>query len=334
MLYGMDDEDEVKEDFEEFVEEKHVNIKKVLLAILIGIAVVVFFIFLIIISFNLTTQKVNITVEKPEDTTENIVQEMPLVEENTIAVQNNVEEVLEEIQIAAHDTKKLTLPVLPVENANGAQEIKDIYASDEKQVYLTFDDGPSKDITPQILDILKQYNVKATFFVLGARTELYPDTLKREFEEGHYIANHGYSHVYSKIYENKDTTFQEYVQTEQCIKDALGIQEYNSYLFRFPGGSSGGRYSKVKNEARELFNSYGVAFTNWNCLTGDAENKTTADACFNEMIRTKGNQNSVILLMHDANDKEQTVAALPRIIEYYMNEGYTFKNFYEIFREK
>lgn len=332
MLYGMDDEE--KENFEEFVEEKHINIIKVLLAILIGIAVVVFFAVLIIISFNLTTKKVSITVEKPEEISDNTVQELPVIEENNNTIQNNVEEELEEIQIAAHDVKKLTLPPLPVENANGAQEIKDIYASDEKQVYLTFDDGPSKDITPQILDILKQYNVKATFFVLGARVELYPETLKREFEEGHYIANHGYSHAYSKIYENKDTTFQEYVQTEQCIKDALGIQEYNSYLFRFPGGSSGGRYSKVKSEARELFSSYGVAFTNWNCLTGDAENKTTADACFDEMISTKGTQNSVILLMHDANDKEQTVAALPRIIEYYINEGYTFKNFYEIFKEK
>ena len=81
-----------------------------------------------------------------------------------------------------------------------------------------------------------------------------------------------------------------------------------------------------------MFRSYGIAFTNWNCLTGDAENKTTVEACMNEMIRTKGEQNSIILLMHDANDKQQTVDALPEIIQYYRNEGYTFKNFYEIFK--
>ena len=103
-------------------------------------------------------------------------------------------------------------------------------------------------------------------------------------------------------------------------------------MFRFPGGSSGGHYASVKAQARELLDNYGVAYTNWNCLTGDAENKKTKEACMEEMINTKADQNSIILLMHDANDKQQTVDALPEIIEYYKNEGYTFKNFYEIFR--
>ena len=236
------------------------------------------------------------------------------------------------MQIPEHDTSKVETKFVPVFNENAPQLIKDIYYSDEKQVYLTFDDGPSKDITPQILDILKENNVPATFFVLGSRVELYPDMLKRENEEGHYIANHGYSHKYSQIYQSKDSVFEEYRITENAIKNALNNQDFNTYLFRFPGGSSGGRYESIKAEARDLFRSYGIAFTNWNCLTGDAENKTTREACINEMIRTKANQNSIILLMHDANDKIQTVEALPGIIEYFRNEGYTFKNFYEIFK--
>ena len=81
-----------------------------------------------------------------------------------------------------------------------------------------------------------------------------------------------------------------------------------------------------------MFKDYGVAFTNWNCLTGDAENKTTKEACIQEMIDTKADQNSIILLMHDANDKTQTVEALPEIIQYFKNEGYIFKNFYEVFK--
>ncbi len=335
MLYGMDDEDEVKENFEVFVEEGNSKFKKILMAIGIGIAVVVLFTLIIVISFYLTTKKVDITVEKPEENSEeNLSEESAIFEKSSSEENTVVVEELEGIQIAAHNVRKLTLPHLPVENANGPEEIRNIYYSDEKQVYLTFDDGPSPEITPKILDILKQYNVKATFFVLGSRVESYPELVRREFDEGHYIANHGYSHAYSKIYQSKDTTFEEYAQTEQCIKNALGIPEFNTYLFRFPGGSSGGRYEKIKAEAREMFNSYGIAFTNWNCLTGDAENKTTAEACFNEMIRTKGDQNSLIVLMHDANDKVQTVEALPRIIEYYQNEGYTFKTFYEIFKEK
>ena len=342
MLYGMDDED-FEEEFD-LIETKHINVKKVIIAIVIGIAVIAFIIAAIIISFNLTTKKVDIVVkevseneiETEEIKEENQAQESQKDEKNEeeAAVAEEENKIAEEIKVAPHDIAKLSERPLPVFNENGVQEIKDIYLSEEKQVYLTFDDGPSKDITPKILDILNHYNVKATFFVLGARVELYPETLKREFDEGHYIANHGYSHIYSKIYTNRDTVFEEYAQTEQCIKTALNNPDFNTYLFRFPGGSSGGRYERIKAEARELFNSYGIAFTNWNCLTGDAENKTTAEACINEMLRTKGNQNSIILLMHDANDKQQTVDALPGIIEYFMNEGYTFKNFYEIFKEK
>ena len=342
MLYGMDEEDEFKEKFEDFVEEenKHINIKKVILFIVVPIGVVIGLLLCTFIAFKLLNNDVEITVEKTsenEDTNNtDIVINAVIPEEyqTSQAEEQEMPNVDDEIKVAVHDLKKATAPRLPQANPNGAQEIKDIYFSDEKQVYLTFDDGPSKDITPQILDILKQYNVKATFFVLGARVELYPDMLKREFDEGHYIANHGYSHMYSQIYQSKDTTFEEFAHTEQCIKNALGNTEYNSYLFRFPGGSSGGRYSEIKTEARELFNSYGIAFTNWNCLTGDAAGNTTKEACFNEMIETKGDQNSIILLMHDANDKTQTVEVLPEIIEYYMNEGYTFKNFYEIFNDR
>ena len=91
------------------------------------------------------------------------------------------------------------------------EAIKHIYGDKGKKVvYLTFDDGPSKNITPQILDLLKQKNIKATFFLLGNRVELYPEIVKREQEEGHYIANHGYSHVYSSIYENTQTVLDEY----------------------------------------------------------------------------------------------------------------------------
>ena len=338
MLYGMDDEDDFKEDFEEFVEEKHINIKKVIIAIVIAVAIVLCIVLAIIVSFKLTSKKVDITVEETNpDVEENIETEYVEADPNKITIQENSSEEISDnsnMEIASHNIEQLVEKKWPIANPNAIEEIRQIYFSDEKQVYLTFDDGPSKDITPQILDILKQYNVKATFFVLGARVELYPDTLKREYEEGHYIANHGYSHIYSKIYTNRDTVFEEYAQTEQCIRNALGEPEFNTYLFRFPGGSSGGYYSRIKSEARDLFNSYGIAFTNWNCLTGDAENKTTKEACFDEMIRTKADQNSIILLMHDANDKTQTVEVLPQIIEYYMNEGYTFKNFYEIFSER
>lgn len=335
MIYGMEDNDEFA-----LVTKPQLNKKKVFFIVGIIIsAIVIAFIIIFSIANKQNVSNENIAVENNEQLPNNEKLENNQQisnEENgngNVDDQNQMDTKIPVIlELPEHDVNEIKNSFLPKQNENAKELIKDIYYSDEKQVYLTFDDGPSKNITPQILDILKQYNVKATFFVLGARVELYPDTLKREFSEGHYIANHGYSHKYSQIYESKDTVFQEYIDCENSIKAALGRDDYNSYLFRFPGGSSGGHYASVKAEARELFDSYGIAYTNWNCLTGDAENKTTKEACIQEMIDTKKDQNSIILLMHDANDKQQTVDALPEIIEYFKNEGYTFKTFYEIFK--
>ncbi len=113
--------------------------------------------------------------------------------------------------------------------------ISNIYSSsEEKRAFLTFDDGPSKTVTPLILDLLKQENIKATFFVLGSRVEYNPEIINRIFEEGHYIANHGYSHKYSSIYTSIESVLDEYNKTEQCIKTALKNDDYNSRVFRFP----------------------------------------------------------------------------------------------------
>lgn len=117
-------------------------------------------------------------------------------------------------------------------------KIENIYSSEEKRVFLTFDDGPTTSVTPLILDLLKQENIKATFFVLGNRAKANPDLIKREFEEGHYIANHGYTHKYSSIYSNSQTVLDEYNYTEGCIQEALQNPDYHSRVFRFPGGST------------------------------------------------------------------------------------------------
>lgn len=342
MLYGMEDDDY---DFEEYglTRKNKINIKKVILIITL-ILICLFIILFIknIINNNNEDLAINPTTINEEnieqDNLKKVENEMKEIEtEKKVAKsKKNKKEIKDtytgnHIQIPTHNIEKIQTNFVPQFNENGFNAVKDIYYSDEKQVYLTFDDGPSKDVTPQILDILKEHDVKATFFVLGARVELYPETLKRAFNEGHYIANHGYSHKYSKIYESKDTVFQEYIECENAIKKALNNQEYNSYLFRFPGGSSGGYYESIKAEAREHFKNYGVAYTNWNCLTGDAENKTTKEECIQEMISTKADQNSIVLLMHDSNDKQQTVESLPDIIQYFKNEGYTFKTYYEIF---
>lgn len=336
MLYGLDDDEN------EFglVEKEKISAKKIAVIISIIIVILLIIIFFIVKVNNkneiqeIAQNQEMLNEESQDDVDDTIFSEEAKYNLSNVKNEKYSQENISKVHsiLPEHSIEKIKSKFVPQPNENAQNLIKDIYYSDEKQVYLTFDDGPSKNITPQILNILKENDVKATFFVLGARVELYPELLKQEFEEGHYIANHGYSHQYSKIYESKDTTFGEFIDCENAIKNALGNPDYNSYLFRFPGGSSGGRYASVKAEARELLNSYGIAQTNWNCLTGDAENKTTKEACIQEMIDTKGNQNSIILLMHDAADKSQTAEALPEIIQYFKNEGYTFKTFYEIFK--
>ena len=326
MLYGM--EDDYDKEFGQLIKKEKSKKNKIMLIVAIIIACIL----VIYASFSISYHFINKKVDLSQNNMSNVNNNKSDEKKSTLTKKHAKVYNGEHTQIAIHDMEKIKTKFIPQPNENAQNLIKEIYKSDEKQVYLTFDDGPSKKITPQILDILKQYDVKATFFLLGSRVELYPDLVKREFEEGHYIANHGYSHKYSQIYQSKDTTFAEYVQCENAIKNVLGNPDYNSYLFRFPGGSSGGKYEEVKSQARELFNTYGVAYTNWNCLTGDAENKKTKEECIQEMLNTKADQNSIILLMHDANDKQQTVDALPEIIQYFKNEGYTFKNFYEIFK--
>lgn len=219
-------------------------------------------------------------------------------------------------------------------NKNQNQEfvntISNIYNLNKtKTVYLTFDDGPTKEVTPYILDTLNKYNVKATFFVLGARIEMNPDILKREYNEGHYIANHGYSHKYSSIYKNAESVLDEYKRTENAIKNALGI-DYSSNLFRFPGGSHGGPYEKIKKEARKKLNDNGIAFMDWSALTYDAEGAKTPEDIVKNLKNTINGWNNVVILMHDAADKKITYESLDDVIEYLQKEGYAFKNIYDI----
>ena len=334
MLYGLEEFE--YDEFGLMKKQKRISIKLILLVI---VAILVCAFFAIFIGLTMKNDDTEIAKNEKEET--NTVAAVEIIEKSPEEKKTLFATVKKESDkpvydgnhpnLPEHDMNKIKTKFVPQFNENGYNLVRDIYFSEEKQVFLTFDDGPSKDVTPQILDILKENDVKATFFVLGARVDLYPETLKRAFDEGHYIANHGYSHKYSKIYESKDTVFQEYVECENSIRNALNLPEYNSYLFRFPGGSSGGAYSKIKAEARDHFRSYGIAFTNWNCLTGDAEGKETKEECIQEVINTKGDKNSIILLMHDSNEKTQTVEALPEVIKIFKDEGYTFKTFYEIF---
>ena len=235
---------------------------------------------------------------------------------------------VEQENAPVQETKKVI-----IEKEKWVADVENVYKTEEKRVFLTFDDGPSKKVTLPILDLLQQENIKATFFVLGSRAELNPDIVKREYEEGHYIANHGYSHTYSKIYSSVDAVLEEYYKTEETIKNAIGDSEYTSLLFRFPGGSTGGKYKQIKQEAKERLKENSIAYVDWNVLTGDAEGgKKSVEQLVSRLYETIGNKNSIVILMHDAGDKTTTYEALPQIIQSLRDNGYEFRNFYDLIK--
>lgn len=211
------------------------------------------------------------------------------------------------------------------------QNINTIYKhQDNKRVFLTFDDGPTQAVTPYILDLLNQENIKATFFVLGSRVEVNPELIKREYEEGHFIANHGYTHKYSEIYASPQSVLDEYNATNNAIKNALQNQNYNSLVFRFPGGSSGGKYFEIKNEAKELLKQNGIASLDWNALTNDAAGANTREKIMENFYATVKDKTSIVILMHDASDKILTYECLPEIIQYFKDNEYSFKTLQDV----
>lgn len=233
----------------------------------------------------------------------------------------------EEIKIQEEMERQAKIPKLTEE---GKEKLKNIYHSETKRAFLTFDDGPSKN-TKDILDILKENDVKATFFVLGSQVEVFPETTNRIYNEGHYIANHGYSHKYSNIYQSPEQILNEYNQCNQIVANTLGVPEYNSHLFRFPGGSIGGKYADIKNQTIPLLEQNNILYVDWNALTGDSEKANpTEEYLMNNLQQTTNEKNSVVILMHDSQAKKVTVDCLPKVIEYLRQQGYEFENFYSI----
>ncbi|MBZ9688794.1 polysaccharide deacetylase [Clostridium estertheticum] len=188
-----------------------------------------------------------------------------------------------------------------------------------KFIYLTFDDGPSTNVTPKILDILDKYDIKATFFVTGINADAHNDLIKQIYKRGHVIANHSYSHNYSKIYANVTSLIGEIEKTYNIIKKI--IPTYNTKIFRFPGGSQGKDDSLKLAVMKDNYTYY-----DWDALNGDAEGYLVSkDKLISRIKETLNPKSSAIVLMHDSNVKTTTVDALPTIIEYLINSGYEFK---------
>ncbi len=242
------------------------------------------------------------------------------------------EEQIEKTEQKEEKIKEEIPKIYPQKIEKAHDKVSNLYFQDKKDVYLTFYDVPSKEVKLTLLELLKTENVKATFFVIGQQAQKEPEIIKKIYDDGHYIANHSYTHDYKQIYVNKDKVYEEYLQCERVLKDILG-EEYNSYLFRFPGGSWGGYYHKIKQEAKALMISKDIAIVNWNVLTGDAAGHNTIETQLQEFQNTMDWNKTNIVLQHDTKYKIHTVEVTKKMIELLKNNGYEFKNFYDIFKK-
>lgn len=214
-------------------------------------------------------------------------------------------------------------------NVDVSISLNDIEKSTDKKAYLTFDDGPTTKATGKILDILKEENVKATFFVVGKHVKEHPELVKREYDEGHYIANHGYNHNNKILYKDMDSFKNEIVATDMEISKAIGVENYSSHIFRFPNGYMSHIYMNQKKDALKVLSNLDYVYVDWNCLNRDSEKKYSNYQLLNNLKKTSKNKGTLIILMHDTADVNKTYNILKESISYLKSQGYEFRNFYD-----
>lgn len=190
--------------------------------------------------------------------------------------------------------------------------------------YLTFDDGPS-DNTMKILDILDQYNAKATFFVIGTHPEFYP-YMKQIVDRGHTIALHTYSHDYEQIYASEQAYFDDLNKIKEVVKEQTGVE---ADCIRFPGGSSNtvsANYSPgLMTTLTQAVEDQGYQYFDWNGDSTDASGNNIPTSQLIENATAGIGTEKINILFHDTDAKGTTVEALPTILDAYQKAGYAFK---------
>ncbi|MDE7284231.1 MAG: polysaccharide deacetylase [Lachnospiraceae bacterium] len=254
---------------------------------------------------------------------------------------NTVQKELEELQAQVKEAETVNSTRILEDEAvfeAGTEEFQNIYTADSvdvsrrdsigmnepdsqesilpegniRKVYLTFDDGPSSN-TGRILDILAEYDVKATFFVVGKEDEKYKALYNRIVEEGHTLGMHSYSHKYDEIYQSVDSYAQDLSKLQEFLYDTTGV--WCRYC-RFPGGSSNTVSRVDMKELIAYLDEQDITYFDWNIASGDASSSyISADAILYNCIRQIPKFDECIILMHDASNKNTTVQALPTLIE-------------------
>lgn len=227
--------------------------------------------------------------------------------ESVISVEQVVENVNEKSAASPDGTAKTSDSV-----KNGTILENALEEGESRKVYLTFDDGPSEN-TAKILDILKEKNVKATFFVIGQEDEESKELYQRIVAEGHTLGMHSFSHKYSVIYQSLESFSEDMAHLQAYLSEVTGV---TPEILRFPGGSSNQVSNTDMTEFIRFLKEKGITYYDWNVASGDATSQAyTPDELVQNVMNDVGRYETSIVLMHDASNKSGTVEALPVMID-------------------
>lgn len=200
-------------------------------------------------------------------------------------------------------------------SANDETEVK----SNSKVIYLTFDDGPAGKVTNDVLDILKENSVKATFFLIGCQIKNQEDLVKRIYDEGHSIGLHSMTHKKNSLYCSNEHFLKEMLDTQNVISEVVPIKPT---ILRFPFGCNNNTY-KISKSMVDLLHENNLKIYDWNTDSGDGANP---NSCPERLLKnSKSTKDRVVLLMHCSYLSKNSVKALPSIIKFYKDNGYEFK---------
>ncbi len=205
-----------------------------------------------------------------------------------------------------------------------------------KTIFLTYDDGPSGNITPQLLDTLKAYDAHATFFIIGTFAESHPEIVKRAYDEGHTIAIHTYTHDYRKIYASREAYIEDFDKTEALIEEITGQKPR---FWRFPGGSNNGYTNHASQYViMDELKARGYTPMDWNVSTTDAAPDYPSAATMVEkgseyIDQAIASDRVPVVLMHDSEKKVNACEATKTFIEKYGALGYDFRGLDDYYGE-
>ena len=236
----------------------------------------------------------------------------------------NVSNMIDNTLSAAPDFREIKkTDTLTNKNKINANRPPKSTVTEGKVAYLTFDDSTSEN-TIKILDTLKQYGIKGTFYITGTSN---PEIIKRIADEGHAIGNHTFSHDYEYIYSSKEAFFEDFYKEEAFLESIIG---YKPKLVRLPGGSNNtvslkyGGENVMKEITKELTEK-GYIYTDWNSEAKDASTKNiTPEQVKANIFETASKREKAIVLMHQTKGKEATAEALPSVIEEFKAQGFKF----------